>query len=161
PTSTASASTPGSRNLTRRPGAPAIGVPRSMSSPPTGADTRTLAPDSARAWTNAEATARRGWRAPAGQISLTATATYTSSARPRLGVSGVAWTSAVVLFHASAGSGPTYWVRLPLLATGAARNKVSRAGQSKPSQRAGRWPRPGAAARRAAAAGGPAPPRGS
>jgi Uncharacterised protein family (UPF0158) len=28
---------------------------------------------------------------------------------------------------------PTYWVGLPLLATGAVRNKVSRAGQSKPS----------------------------
>src|SRR6516225_1706916 len=41
PISTASASTPDSRNLTRRAGAAAIRVPRSMPSPPTGADTRT------------------------------------------------------------------------------------------------------------------------
>ena len=43
------------------------------------------------------------------------------------------WTSAVVLFSWARRIRPGYWVRLPLLATGAARKKVSEAGPSKPS----------------------------
>ena len=39
----------------------------------------------------------------------------------------------MVLFSCERRIRPTYWVRLPLLATGATRNKVSSAGQSKPS----------------------------
>jgi hypothetical protein len=56
---------------------------------------------------------------------------------------------------------PMYWAVLPLFATGATRISLSRVGSRSLRQSMGRWPRPGVAGRRAAAAGGRTPPRGS